>query len=103
MQNLWRCRCRRLVDLKISNDEKDGHTWTCNCERCFGYRRVVDLKLPITSIISSLLFFLKRINFSQTHKVHVSLILESFTSENENEDEHENKFKGVRHHGNLFG
>ena len=26
MQNLWRCRCRRVVDVKHSNDEKDGQT-----------------------------------------------------------------------------
>ena len=26
MQNLWRCRCRRVVDLKLCNDEKDGQT-----------------------------------------------------------------------------
>ena len=47
IQNLWRCRCRRVVDLKLSNDEKDGQTWTCNFERRFRYRRVVDLKLSV--------------------------------------------------------
>ena len=57
--------------------------------------------------MSSLLFwlnrvFLKKINFSQTHEVHGSLILESFRSENESEDEYENEFKGGCHHGNLF-
>ena len=62
----------------------------------------------INSLISSLLFwlnrfFLKRINFSQTHQVHGSLILESFKfrSENESEDEYKNEFKGGCHHGNL--
>ena len=62
----------------------------------------------IKSLISSLLFWLYRIslkiiNFSQTHEVHGSLMLESFKSENESEDEYENEFKGGYHHRNLFG
>ena len=53
MQNLWRCRCRRVVDLKLSNDEKDGQTLNCNFERRFRYRRVVDLKLPNISFTNA--------------------------------------------------
>ena len=47
MQNLCRCRCCRVVDLKPSNDQKDGQTCTCNFEQRFRYRHVLDLKLPI--------------------------------------------------------
>ena len=50
MQNLCLCRCRRVVDLKPSNDEKHGQTWTCNFEQRFSYRRIVDLELPNTSL-----------------------------------------------------
>ena len=51
MQNFWRFRCHRVVDLKLSNDQKDGQAWTCNFEQRFRHRRVVDLKLPKYSII----------------------------------------------------
>ena len=33
-------------DTNWDNGEKDWQTWTCNFERRFRYRRVVDLKLP---------------------------------------------------------
>ena len=36
------------------NDEKNWQTWTCNFERRFCYRRVVDLKLPIDAGLRAL-------------------------------------------------
>ena len=33
-------------ETNLHNDGKDWQTWTCNFERRFRYRRVVDLKLP---------------------------------------------------------